>query len=170
VGGFKSVIFSGVFQEVSLMLREKNFIGALVFLAFGLFGTFEGYRLKPGTLSAPGAGFFPFYLGIIVTILSFILLFKVFMVKLASKEDFFKIGGRWKRLLFALALFVAYVYALKPVGFLICSFVLLILLLRVVEGRSWKSTLIISVICTVLSYFVFAKYLGVPLPKGVIPF
>jgi hypothetical protein len=30
--------------------------------------------------------------------------------------------------------------------------------------------LAISLICTAVSYIVFAKYLGVPLPRGVVPY
>jgi putative tricarboxylic transport membrane protein len=152
------------------MLKEKNFIGSLAFLPVSLFAVFEGYRLKPGSLSEPGAGFFPFYLGIILAALSLVLLLQVFGDRLTRKEDSFSIGERWGRLLFALALFPVYVYTVKPLGYVICSFVLMILLLRVVEGRGWKLTFMISVLCTVLSYVVFAKYLGVPLPMGLIPY
>ena len=152
------------------MLREKNFIGSLVFLAVSLLAAFEGYRLKPGNLAEPGAGFFPFYIGIILAALSLVLLIQVLGTRLSRKEEPFAIGGRWGRLLFALALFPVYVYAVKPLGYLICSFVLMILLLRGVEGQSWKLTFVISVLCTVLSYVVFAKYLGVPLPMGVVPY
>lgn len=152
------------------MLREKNFIGALVFFFVGIFAVFEGWRINPGTLSSPGSGFFVFYLGIILSFLSILLFYKGVRSRFAETRNPIEIAGRWKRLLFGLALFVSYAFALKSVGFIICSFVLLILLFRVVEGRSWRSTLLISIICTVVSYLVFAKYLGVPLPKGIIPY
>lgn len=152
------------------MLREKNFIGALVFFFVGIFAVFGGWRMSPGTLSSPGAGFFAFYLGIILSFLSIPLFYKGVRSRFTETRNPIEIAGRWKRLLFSLALFVSYAFVLKSVGFIICSFVLLILLFRVVEGCSWKSTLLISIICTVVSYLVFAKYLGVPLPKGVIPY
>ncbi len=152
------------------MPRNKDFLGALVFFFVGVFAGFEGYRLDPGTLSDPGAGFFAFYLGIILSLLSIPLFFKGVRASLAGDRNPVGRPGRWKRLLFAVALFVSYAFTLKSLGFVICSFVSLILLFRVVEGRSWRTTLIISMVCTVVSYFVFATYLGVPLPKGVLPY
>lgn len=152
------------------MLREKNFIGAFVFFFVGTFAVFEGWRMNLGTLLNPGAGFFPFYLGIILSFLSILLFYKEVRSRFAETRNPIEIAGRWKRLLFALALFVSYAFALNSVGFIICSIVLLILLCRVVEGCSWRSALLISIICAVVSYLVFAKYLGVPLPKGIIPY
>ena len=152
------------------MLREKNITGAVIFLLIGLLSIFEGYRIKPGTLSAPGAGFFPFYLGAILFFLSIFLFFRSLKEKWAQKGEMIKIGGRWKRLLFGLAIFIGYAYAMKPVGYIVCSLLFLVLFLKVIEGRSWRSTFVISILCTLISYFVFSKYLGVPLPKGMIPY
>lgn len=152
------------------MLKEKNFIGALVFFFVGIVAVFEGWRINPGTLSHPEAGFFVFYLGIILSFLSVILFYIGVKARFVGTRNPIEIAGRWEKLLFGLALFVSYAFVLKSVGFIICSFVLLILLFHVVEGRSWRSTLFISIVCTVVSYLVFAKYLGVPLPKGIIPY
>ena len=152
------------------MLKEKNIIGSLVFFFVGMFAVFEGWRINPGTFSNPGAGFFAFSLGIVLSILSILLFYKGIRSRFAETKNPIEISGRWKRLIFGVALFVSYAFALKSLGFIICSFILLILLFRMVEGRSWRSTLLISIICTVVSYLVFAKYLGVPLPKGIIPY
>ena len=152
------------------MLKEKNITGAVIFLLIGLISVFEGYHIKPGTLSTPGTGFFPFYLGAILFFLSIFLLFRSLKKKRAQEDEMIKIGGRWKRLLFGLAIFIGFVYAMKPLGYIVCSLLFLAFFLKVIEGRSWRSTFIISILCTLVSYFVFSKYLGVPLPKGIIPY
>jgi putative tricarboxylic transport membrane protein len=152
------------------MLKEKNIIGAAFFFVIGLVSTLEGYRIKPGTISTPGAGFFPFYLGAILFVLSFFLFFKALRERRAREGGTVKMGRRWKRLLVGLAMFIVYVYALKPLGYIICGLLFLGLFVKIIEGRSWKSTLLISIICTLVSYVVFSKYLGVPLPKGIIPY
>lgn len=152
------------------MLKEKNFIGGLVFFFVGIFAVFEGWRIDPGTLSNPGAGFFSFALGIILSVLSVLLFYKGVKARFAETRNLVEIPGRWKRMLFSVALFASYSFALKSVGFIVCSFVLLVLLFRAVEGRSWRSTIFISITCTVVSFLVFAKYLDVPLPKGILPY
>jgi putative tricarboxylic transport membrane protein len=152
------------------MLKNKDFIGGLFFLIIGLICLVQGYRLSPGTLSAPGAGFFPFTLSLILVVLSLILFFKSLKTRLARMDGIIRIGTRWKHLLFALAVLITYGYAIKPVGYILCSFMMLVLLFKFVEGRSWRSALILSTSCTLISYVVFAKYLGVPLPRGILPF
>ena len=152
------------------MLKNKDFIGGLFFLIIGLICLIQGYRLSPGTLSAPGAGFFPFTLSLILVLLSLILFFKSLKTRLARMDGIIRIGTRWKHLLFALAVLIIFGYAIKPVGYILCSFMMLILLFKFVEGRSWRSALILSTSCTLISYVVFAKYLGVPLPRGILPF
>jgi putative tricarboxylic transport membrane protein len=152
------------------MFKNKNVIAALFFLLISLISLGQGYRIKIGSLSAPGAGLFPFYLGLFLFLVSLFLFLKSFKARPAGKEERIMFGRRWPQLLLALAVFVGYVVALKPLGYLICSLLFLVLFFKGIEGRSWRSTLVISVICTVVSYVVFAKYLGVPLPKGVLPY
>lgn len=152
------------------MLKEKNIIGAIIFLFIGIVALCEGYRLSLGTLAAPGAGFVPFWTGLLLTFLSSALFIIALKAKWAQRGESVKFENRWPRVLIALMSMVIYGLSLKFIGFLICTFLLLLILLKGVEGRSWKSTVTISLICTVVSYIVFAKYLSVPLPRGMIPY
>jgi putative tricarboxylic transport membrane protein len=150
-------------------VRHRDVIGALLFLGLGLIGLFFSYRLDRGTVANPGAGFLPFNLSMLLVALSLHLFFRSWRAPSATDE-----GGadrtRWKRLGVALAGLVAYAYVVKPLGFVISSMLVLVVLLRFVEERPWTLTLPIAVSFPVVLYIVSVKYLSVPLPRGILPF
>jgi putative tricarboxylic transport membrane protein len=151
------------------MWKDNDIIGSLVFLIFSLIGLFFGYRLPVGTPSKPGAGLFPFYLSVILLLLSLALFLKS-LSKESKMRDIVKIGSRWKKLILSVIGLVAFAYVLKPVGFVLSSLFIFLLIMKFVEGRTWKITLVISISFTVIFYFVSVKYLNIPLPKGILPF
>lgn len=64
---------------------------------------------------------------------------------------------------------VAYILLADILGFLLISFLLLLLLFCVTRGvRPLASNLVIAAVTSVLIYFVFAEMLRVPLPYGVV--
>ncbi len=69
----------------------------------------------------------------------------------------------------AAAAFIVYAFSIQRVGYLICTLVILLLLMRGLCGMSWMRSLAIAVPGVVLSYLAFSK-LGVPLPTGILPF
>ncbi len=152
------------------ILRDKDFLGALIFLAISLICLLGGYNLAAGTLSAPGPGLFPRALSSLLAILSIVLLLKSWRIQSAEEESSSTEKSRWMKVILALSGLIAYICLLDFLGYLICSFLILILLLRAVEGCTWKSTLTITLSCAVISYVVFARYLGIPLPRGIVPF
>lgn len=149
------------------LVKHRDVIGALLFLGLGLIGLFFSYRLDRGTVANPGAGFLPFNLSMLLVALSLHLFFRSWRAPSATDE-----GGRtrWKRLGLALAGLVAYAYVVNPLGFVISSILVLVLLLRFVEERPWALTLSIAVSFPVVLYIVSVKYLSVPLPRGILPF
>ncbi|MCX5914974.1 MAG: tripartite tricarboxylate transporter TctB family protein, partial [Deltaproteobacteria bacterium] len=63
-------------------------------------------------------------------------------------------------------LLVAYMLVLSPLGFLISTFFLLILLFRVQASYSLKTVIFLSAASTLASMVVFDVWLGVQLPRG----
>ena len=62
----------------------------------------------------------------------------------------------------------AYTFLMNPMGFLISTFLLLISLMYLMGQRNFKSILPLAAGFTVLIYYVFAKILQIPLPKGLL--
>jgi hypothetical protein len=62
-----------------------------------------------------------------------------------------------------------YAFSIQHLGYVICTLVILVLLMRGLCGMSWTRSLVIAIPGVALSYLAFTK-LGVPLPTGVLPF
>ena len=52
---------------------------------------------------------------------------------------------------------------------MVCTLLILLLLMRGLGGLNWTRSLLIAISSVALSYLVFVQ-LGVPLPRGIMPF
>jgi putative tricarboxylic transport membrane protein len=118
-----------------------------------------------GSPKSPGAGFWPL---LIVATMGGL---GVWLIVHPSRDGVAAAApeSRWGRLWIALGTMVFYVAALDRLGFPLATVLLLLVQLRWVEGRPWRSSVGIAVLATLLSFVLFRVLLKVPLPAGVIP-
>jgi putative tricarboxylic transport membrane protein len=138
--------------------------GAVIMLA-AMFCIFESWHLPFGSVSAPDAGFFPRCLSVLLLVFGAGITLNAFM-SATEPVDFH--AQTWY-VVIAAAAFIVYAFSIQHVGYLICTLVILVLLMRGLCGMSWMRSLVIAVPGVVLSYLAFSK-LGVPLPTGILPF
>ena len=122
-----------------------------------------------GSLSEPGVGFITFFAGAILALLSLLL----FLSSFREKEKQAELRALWagldvKKVLYVLMLLVVYPVLLRPVGFALCTFILLFLLFRVKGSYGIWTTLLASFFVTAVSYLVFQVWLQVQLPRGIL--
>jgi len=65
-----------------------------------------------------------------------------------------------------LVVLTAYTFLLDPLGYPLCTFLLVLFMLRATEPQRWTVALGMAALTAVGSYVVFAIWLGVPLPRG----
>ena len=63
---------------------------------------------------------------------------------------------------------ILYLLVFNFLGFVLSTIILLVLLMMLLGERRWWFILLVSVISSLISYLLFAKYLSVMLPKGKI--
>lgn len=145
-------------------------VSGLFWLAFGLICMYGSTLLGLGTLREPGTGFFPFLTGGFTSLMALLVLFRAFLLKkeFQAKISSFWRGRMWHRPLAVGALMAGYVLVLENVGFLPTSFVVLLLMLRLVEKFSWGKAVLISLSASALTYLVFQVLLKATLPKGIL--
>ncbi|MFB3885440.1 MAG: tripartite tricarboxylate transporter TctB family protein [Thermodesulfobacteriota bacterium] len=129
-------------------------------------GSREGVPV--GTLSKPGTGFFPLILGATLGILCLMLLLSSLgkSTRREEKKGTSSLGKRRVALTFGVLL--AYGLLLEPLGFLLCTFFLMFVVLKLVAGQRWSYSLLTSLLTTVASYVVFQKLLQTQLPPGIL--
>ena len=74
--------------------------------------------------------------------------------------------GRIAKVGLLLVVLVAYTFLLDPLGYLLCTFLLVLFMLRAIDPQRWTVALGMAAVTAVGSYVVFAVWLTVPLPRG----
>jgi putative tricarboxylic transport membrane protein len=149
--------------------KDANLWASVILVLFALSVSIEAYRLEIGTPSNPGSGFLIFGASTVLGILALHQLIKSIRDRERRiPEDVPRTYGR--RVLAVLVILAVYIFLLAPVGYLICSFLLLCFLFRVLEKGKWVYTLRDAFLTSVISYVIFALLLQLQLPKGLLTF
>lgn len=147
----------------NIRARPGEALFGAMLLGVGLFAIYEASALPFGSWSEPDAGFFPVAIGVVLTVFAAL----SFTARPAPAGESERAG-----LLRVAVLIVAtgvYAWFLPSVGFLICTFILLGLVLRGLGRVGWMATGIAAASGAVGCYFLFTR-LGMPLPAGVLGF
>jgi sterol desaturase/sphingolipid hydroxylase (fatty acid hydroxylase superfamily) len=115
----------------------------------------------------PGPGFLPFWLGLVMALLASTMLVQ----SLKSKEP----GEAWlphgkarKRVVAVIGITILFVALLKVLGMVIGSALYLAVLMRYLERKPWPLTAAVSLCAAGVNYLVFAYWLHVPFPEGML--
>ena len=130
----------------------------------------ESIRLGIGDLHNPGRGFLTFGASGILGILAFVLLIQASFRKEALERAPLFAETMWKRVLFVLIVLWLYAWTMPTVGYLLSTFVLMLLLFWVLEKKKIGWVLVSSALSTFLTYVVFSKWLNCQFPDGLLGF
>jgi hypothetical protein len=151
-------------------MKNYDQITSLVLLSLAVYISIESSRLPLGSWRDPGAGFLPLGSGLCLGILSMV----NYLQARFRKEDYVRGSwyskDRWKRLIVILAVLFGYSLILDFMGFLASTFILLLMLFRLVEPQKWAVALGGSTLAAVVSYVVFEIWLKTQLPRGIFGF
>lgn len=151
---------------MSKKITGEKIVNLGLFLLSVFYLTYSLDHYKLGTKRMPKEGFMPMLLGIGMTVLSGWLLIQSLMGKGDAKNV--KLDIPWPRFLALIAVSLLYALTLQTVGYLIGSFLFLLLIFKIAGVAGWVKPVIISLICAVAFYVVFKMALGVMLPGGIL--
>lgn len=153
-----------------MSIRQAQLVAAVFSILCGCFFVFFSipiYESSIGGGGGPGAGAFPFWIGMVTTFFGGIYLWQ--SLKNREQELFFPSERRQKAVLFRTAIaIVAYVSLMPFLGFLLTSFLLLAGYLRWIGGYRLRFALPFSLVATVFLYYCFQVLLYISLPRGLI--
>lgn len=136
---------------------------AALALALGAAAIFESAKLPLGTVRNPGQGFFPWWISVVIAGLALVLLTQALTSGSSASQP---ARGRIAKVVALLLALAAYTLLLDFLGYLICTFLLVLFMLRATNPHRWRIALSMALLTAVGSYVVFAIWLRVPLPRG----
>lgn len=138
----------------------------LLLLAAGMIWLALG--LPFGEIRKPGPGFFPFWLGVIMGAMSIGLIVQTTLANRTVRtiRNILEEDARWSKVLLVLVALILYAFLMDTIGFLIVTFLLMVVLLRFIEPQSWKVVIGWALAGSVGSYLIFEVWMKLRLPKG----
>ena len=155
-------------MERYFSFRHAHVLAASIIVLIGIFFiTFSIpiYGIKIGT--GPGAGVFPFWIGLFVLFSGILYFWKAFQT--SSSERFLALDRRDRAKFVQNALSIIGYIALMPhLGFSLTSFLLLFFHLYLIGRYRFLFSLLFSVATAAICGYVFEIWLYIPLPRGFI--
>ena len=149
-------------------MKRANLVAATGLLVLAGFLLFESRQLSFGTFRVPHTGFFPKILVGLLLLLSLSCLAQTLRGAEAKRRAANIPAEGWFRIGATLATLVGYAVVLEWLGFLLSTFLLMVLLLRAIEAPKWSKVILVALTTALVSYILFAWLLGVPLPAGLL--
>lgn len=154
---------------------SKNAWGAVGIAAATLIYLAEARKLPFGSIRSPDLGFMPLLSGFtLLGLCLFLFAREVFRpARPKGKEvDLFEdrdeggeSAGFTKPLILSAALFL-YPLSFVSLGFILSTFALVTVSLRVMEFRGWRVSLILGAAISLFAFLLFGRWLDVQLPRG----
>jgi putative tricarboxylic transport membrane protein len=136
------------------------------FLALGAVVILDSIRLGFGWKEdGPQAGYFPFYVGVIICLSAVINLVKA-LVALKDRDKTFVQVGQLKLVLSVLVPSALYVGVIAWSGIYVASAVFVAFFMRWLGKYSWLKVAAVSLGNSVVFFLIFEVWFKIPLPKG----
>ena len=153
-------------DRAATSMRTMELVVAVCIIALGALVIYDSVRLgnRWGD-DGPQAGYFPFYVGLLLCISGAVTFGKNFMAR-ARAEEMFVSRGQLKLVLSVLVPTIIYAAVIQFLGIYVASIVFIAVFMRWLGKYSWLKTAIVSIGVMVTFFVVFEFWFKVPLPKG----
>jgi len=152
--------------RAALRTRSAELAMAAFFLAIGALVIYDSARLGIGWADdGPKAGYFPFYVGLLICIASLVNGLRAALVPAAKNKTFVEVG-QLKLVLMVLVPTTIYVAAITWTGIYVASAVYIAFFMRWLGKYAWWKVAAVSVGTVVVFFLIFEIWFQVPLPKG----
>ena len=147
------------------MKAQGERVAGILFLILSCLVILESLRLSLDTIHNPGPGFFPFYLGIILAVLSVSSI--VWPDERPRARAFWDGWSGGRNIFYIFAGLIIYLLLFKILGFYIATFLLLIFLMKLSGEAGYRRSILMSLGTVAAIYFFFFKLLLLPFPQGI---
>ena len=143
-----------------------DLVVALIVFALGALVVYESHELGSSWGSdGPEAGYFPFYVGLLVCISSTVIFVQA-LLRLRADTKVFVERGQLKQVMIVLVPTVAYVVGVQTIGIYVSAMVFIGLFMRFVGKYGWLRSVLVGAGVAVAAFLLFEVWFKIPLPKG----
>ena len=154
-------------EDSAISVRAMDIITAILFLVFGLVVMIGSIKLGASWGSdGPEAGYFPFYISLIILLSSTVTLYQAVVVNKKKKTESFVDREPLKQVMAVLLPAIVFVLGVQLIGIYVASaFYIAIFMVWLGKYPIWKA-IAVSIGVTVALYLMFEFWFQVPLPHG----
>lgn len=147
-------------------------LGSLFWFVLGTAAVYGSLDLGLGEMGQPGSGFLTFVAGCFVALMAVIVFVQSYRGDPATQRrvsDLWQ-GVKWQRAILITILICIFIAVFETLGFFICSFALLFIIMKWLEGLDWKTSVFVPAITIAGTYLLFKTVLKISLPAGIFGF
>jgi putative tricarboxylic transport membrane protein len=152
-------------QGLGSNLHQREPLLNLFWILCGIAICIYSFRLGVFGPSGPDSGFFPMLAGAVMTLAGVALLFTR-GARVETTRHFWPEQASARRVSMVLGGLILMTLLTRFAGFLTAAVIVMPLLLRAIEGRSWRFAITVGVVSAGIVFFLFDTLLGTLLPRG----
>ncbi len=147
-------------------------VGSLFWFILGAAAVYGSLDLGLGEMGQPGSGFLTFVAGCFVALMAVIVFIQSYRADPAAQRRVSELwqGVKWYRAILITILIALFIAVFETLGFFICSFALLFVIMKWLEGLDWKTSVLVPALTIAGTYLLFKTVLKISLPAGIFGF
>ena len=152
-------------------MNKADTIAGVAFAALGLFMVLETLKAPYLLEGVPGPAFLPRWIGSALISVGAVIAVNAIRVRVAADARIaWPDAVGWRRVALMLGALAVSLLVLEKLGFLVTTTLFVAVVIFGLGVRSWVMLLSVPLIAAIALYVVFAVWLSVPLPKGILDF
>lgn len=153
-------------SQRSMRVVTMDLVVAVLIFALGALVVYESWRLGARWGSdGPEAGYFPFYIGLMITICS-LAVFIQSVLKYRSDRAVFVTEEQFKLVLVVLVPAILYAIGVGLIGIYVSSALFMLLFMKFAGRYTWLRSIVVGAMVSVTAFVMFEIWFKIPLPKG----
>jgi hypothetical protein len=158
---------SGGGASGGISTRTMEIVVAVVLFAIGSLVVYDSHRLGSSWESdGPEAGYFPFYIGLIICISSVVVLIQQVFGRSGRRGGIFVEWQALKQVLAVLLPAALYVLGIQIIGLYVASAIYIALFMRLLGKYNWYKSVALGFAVSAIAFVTFEVWFQVPLYKG----